>query len=71
MVVLGHNMRKFTESSWGVFKPMWTAAFSGVSPNSFQSVPSPDSGMPTPPANALDPYNVTGSYMRVICFLGT
>lgn len=70
MLVLGYNLMMFTESTWGIFKPLWTVPFSGVSPGSFHSVPLSSTGMPTPPANALDPYNVTGSYMRVICFLG-
>lgn len=71
MLVLGYNLMMFTESTWGIFKPLWTVPFSGVSPESFRSVPLSSTGTPSPPANALDPYNVTGSYMRVICFLST
>jgi hypothetical protein len=71
MLVLGYNLLMFTESTWGIFKPLWTVPFNGVSPNSFLPAPLPRNGLPALPANALDPYNVTGSYMRVICFLGT
>jgi len=71
MLVLGFNLMMFTETTWGIFKPLWTEPFSGVSPGIFHSVPLSSTDMPTPSADALDPYNVTGTYMRVICFLGT
>lgn len=70
MMVLGYNLKQFTQLTGGMFKPLWTVPFSGVSPESFFSLPLSNTAMPNPPANALDPYNVTGSYMRVICFLG-
>ena len=70
MVDLAHNLKNFTESIGFMFKSLWTVPFNGVSPDSFRSTPLPGSSLPSPPANALDPYNVTGSYMRVICFLG-
>jgi hypothetical protein len=70
MIVLGYNLMMFTESASGIFKEQWTVPFSGVSPNSFRTISPLIGGMPTPPADLRDPYNVTGSYMRVICFLG-
>ena len=66
MVVLGHNLRMFTENTHGIFKPLWAVPWQGASPDSY----SPMSlcilrDQPKPPIDALDPYNVSGTWMRV------
>jgi hypothetical protein len=67
MVVLGHNLREFTTSTNGIFRPLWTSPWHGVSPNSYKSIPLKRAlELPTEP-NFEDPYNITGSWMRVSC----
>lgn len=57
-------------STPGAFRP-WSEPFAGIAANSFVS--SPLSGKlkpsPRPDLDALDPYGVTGSWMRIVCFL--
>lgn len=81
MVVLGFNLRKFTERSDGRFPMIWDEPFIGATPNSYIAPPAPTG--PTEKLdpdlikirelalnlNALDPYGVTGTWMRVVCFL--
>ena len=81
MIVLGFNLRKFTERSDGRFPMIWDEPFVGATPNSYIAPP-PATG-PTEKLdsdlikirelalnlNALDPYGVTGTWMRVVCFL--
>jgi hypothetical protein len=81
MVVLGFNLRKFTEKSDGRFPMIWDEPFVGASPNSYMTAPKVTG--PTAELdldllkirelalnlNALDPYGVTGTWMRVVCFL--
>ncbi|KAK3716208.1 hypothetical protein LTR37_006653 [Vermiconidia calcicola] len=81
MLVLGFNLNKFTERSGGRFAQVWDTPFVGATPKSFIS-PGPPAG-PTkeldeeisvirelsPSIDSLDPYGVTGTWMRVVCFL--
>jgi len=39
--------------------------FDGANPNSFIPASITDLSEPAPPTNADDPYNITGTYMRV------
>ena len=72
MVVLSHNMRMYVEtfSPDVAALPRWDKPFAGASPHSFVS---PPFTIPRSPSSssleARDPYNVTGTYMRVVCFL--
>lgn len=76
MIVLGWNLRVFTEAreghNLGVFGPrsVWREPWVGASPASYEgggmkSIPAslPDSGV-------VDPYGIQGTWMRVVCFLG-
>jgi hypothetical protein len=67
MVVLGHNLRMFTENAHGIFRPLWSVPWQGASPDSFH--PNVTFGKlkepPAPPMNPLDPYNISGTWMRV------
>ena len=82
MIVLGFNLRKFTERSDGRFPMVWDEPFVGATPRSYVSPPR----MAAPAKDDLDdemlkirelalsldaqdPYGVTGTWMRVVCFL--
>lgn len=81
MLVLGFNLNKFTDRSGGRFPRVWDTPFAGATPLSYSS-PAPIAG-PTkdldeeisvirdlaPSVDSLDPYGVTGTWMRVVCFL--
>jgi hypothetical protein len=81
MLVLGFNLNKFSERSRGRFEKVWDEAFVGATPGSYTSL-APIDG-PTkdlddeisvirelqPTIDDLDPYGVTGTWMRVVCFL--
>ncbi|KAK4931001.1 hypothetical protein LTR49_002416 [Elasticomyces elasticus] len=84
MVVLGFNLNRFTERSDGRWPRVWDKPFMGASPNSYSSLapvsaPSDmeddeDDGMSKIRELALsldaqDPYAVSGTWMRVVCFL--
>ena len=65
MLVLGHNMETFTEQTHGIFKPLWTEAFSGATPDSYESISMPQVETPLTPPPFEDPYNIQGTWMRV------
>ena len=81
MLVLGFNLNKFSDRSGGRFPKLWDTPFEGATPKSWVSPP-PIAG-PTkevdeeisivrelqPSIDSLDPYSVTGTWMRVVCFL--
>ncbi|ETN46874.1 uncharacterized protein HMPREF1541_01063 [Cyphellophora europaea CBS 101466] len=50
---------------------MWDSPFWGLAPNSYVSQPlsGPLRAPPNPDLDALDPYGVTGTWMRIVCFL--
>lgn len=66
MVVLGHNLRMFTENTHGIFKPLWSVPWHGSSPDSFSPLTLGKlREQPAPPMDAMDPYNISGTWMRV------
>lgn len=72
MVVLGHNLQLLTTRTSGIFKYIWAKPFAGAVPNSYRSPSNPhgEAGDGSrdnrdPALDAMDPYNVTGTYMRV------
>ncbi|KAK0958585.1 hypothetical protein LTR91_021254 [Friedmanniomyces endolithicus] len=83
MVVLGFNLNKFTERSDGRWPCIWDKPFIGASPNSYSSPPVIAGPSRDPDdedkmfkirelalaLDAQDPYGVTGTWMRVVCFL--
>ncbi|GAB7346909.1 hypothetical protein MBLNU459_g1981t2 [Dothideomycetes sp. NU459] len=74
MVVLGYNMRIFTNragAGHGV-NPIWNSSWQGVAPNSFVSPPPtkiPEELGAPGGLDERDPYGITGMWMRVVCFL--
>jgi hypothetical protein len=65
MVVLGHNLQIFSDRTNGIFETIWTHPFAGATPNSYRSPPLPSPQNPLDSACLEDPYNVTGTWMRV------
>lgn len=80
MLVLGFNLSRFNERSDGRF-PIWDQSFEGATPHSYVSLPTsvgPNKEVDEeiseirslqPSIDDLDPYGVTGTWMRVVCFL--
>ena len=80
MLVLGFNLDKFTDRSGGRFEKVWDAAWAGATAGSYISPP-PISSLRREEEqdeelreretdlDTLDPYGVTGTWMRVVCFL--
>lgn len=81
MLVLGFNLDKFTERSGGRFAQVWDDPFVGATPNSYttmspmvEATKSLDEEISMvrelqPSIDSLDPYGVSGTWMRVVCFL--
>ena len=81
MIVLGYNLRLFSQRADN-FDPIWDSPFEGVGPHSFIS-PSIDGEeellnedtedhktlLRQRELDQLDPYGITGTWMRVVCFL--
>jgi hypothetical protein len=65
MVVLGHNIQVFSDKTNGAFDPIWIEAFSGATADSFSLPPFPVIERPLSSLDLKDPYNVTGTWMRV------
>jgi hypothetical protein len=65
MIILGHNLKCFDDQTGRRLKPLWNTPWAGAQPDSFQSVGLIDPKTPLPPVNESDPYNITGSWMRV------
>lgn len=71
MIVLGYNLRSFSERTSGAFPMLWLNPWGGVTPHSFVSPPLKSPRLePRPPVELQDPYGITGYWMRVVCFLG-
>ncbi|PSS21933.1 hypothetical protein M430DRAFT_136661 [Amorphotheca resinae ATCC 22711] len=69
MMILAHSLRLFTDRTKGRFKPVWNVPFKGVSPDSFVPISLKRYQQPAPPVDARDPYNISGTWFRVVCFL--
>ncbi len=80
MIVLGHNMSMFPDGRHGLYRPHWNEPWWGTKRNSFVSEtprldPPPSSpdlsgegeedGEEKPVPDFEDPYNITGTWMRV------
>ncbi|KAI9727464.1 MAG: hypothetical protein M1828_006406 [Chrysothrix sp. TS-e1954] len=70
MIVLGYNLRMFNERAQGRSPARRTKVFTGIAPRSFIPHPShPLRQQPYPSIIDEDPYDITGEWMRVVCFL--
>ena len=71
MIILDYNLRRSTEvhrQHEGMIE-LQEKPWIGATPNSFISPPQSVPMEPTLPLEAQDPYNITGTWMRVVCFL--
>ncbi|KAK7420852.1 hypothetical protein QQZ08_010181 [Neonectria magnoliae] len=64
LIVLAHNIGSRRSGS-RVFRDVWDNPFSGSWSGSYVAPPAPD----MTPLEARDPYDVTGSWYRIVCFL--
>lgn len=90
MIVLGFNLRKFSDRSGGRFPRVWEHPFVGATPESFRSPPRIEKSTSEAEKDhesdeiepelrrvrelaldldSRDPYGISGSWMRVVCFL--
>ncbi|KAL9123932.1 MAG: hypothetical protein Q9217_006687 [Psora testacea] len=73
MLVVNHNMRIFAQhtdsDSDRLVIPAWEEPFDGAPPYSYISRKTDLPMEPKLPLEANDPYSVTGTWMRVVCFL--
>ena len=71
MIVLDYNTKLATadHKDYQDCLEIQNKPFSGVTPNSYIPTPTALPMQPTLPLEAQDPYNITGSWMRIVCFL--
>jgi hypothetical protein len=66
MVVIGHNLRMFSERTRNnIYESIWSKPFAAAVPNSYVSLSAPKIDDIAPPPDVMDPFNVTGTYLRV------
>ncbi|KAI1461550.1 hypothetical protein F4805DRAFT_453436 [Annulohypoxylon moriforme] len=66
MIVIGSNLRKLGLTKFPVCKNFWELPFAGTWPGSYKALPvahEPE------PLDLRDPYGITGTWLRVVCFL--
>lgn len=66
MIVIGANLRKLGLTKFPVCKNFWESPFAGTWPQSYKPLPvvrEPE------PIELQDPYGITGTWLRVVCFL--
>lgn len=71
MILLHYNLVKHAKEYDHIetLNPKWDVPFAGASPHSFISPPFTIPREPRLSLEARDPYNVTGIWMRVVCFM--
>ena len=72
MILLDYNLSCFARAHEVVNEhaiPDWSRPFNGATPYSFVSKSVNVPLKPSTPLEARDPYNVTGTWMRIVCFL--
>lgn len=70
MIVLSHNLNVIAERQSGFADVRWNRAWAESVPNSYVSRTGPAPEGHNTPLDLKDPYNVTGTYMRIVTFLG-
>ena len=72
MIVLGYSSGLCCRRFLAKFRPPWTNPFEGVVPERAKIMPHYPATMPMEPdipLNLKDPYNVSGVWSRIVCFL--
>ncbi|KAI1468702.1 uncharacterized protein F4812DRAFT_458231 [Daldinia caldariorum] len=72
MVVIGSNLRKLGLAKFPLCRSYWDLPFAGTWPKSY--IPHPIPRVPESPESSKsldlqDPYGVTGTWLRIVCFL--
>lgn len=67
MLVLGANLRRLGLNSFPICKNFWDTPFAGVWPNSYLALPVLRREKAEDELD--DPYGITGTWLRVVCFL--
>lgn len=65
MVVLGYNLNMFSKDTHNIFKPIWVHPFRGANAQSFDPMTVTKRAVPAGPKEENDPYNISGTWMRV------
>ncbi|KAB8360824.1 hypothetical protein FH972_024558 [Carpinus fangiana] len=72
-VVLGYNLNMLNTRTQGLFPPVWNKPFHGATKNSYKDPEEApmDYMVPRKSTSVIedDPYDITGTWMRVVCFL--
>ncbi|KAJ2983371.1 hypothetical protein NUW58_g6262 [Xylaria curta] len=69
MIVLGANIDDLGLSRKKLCEAFCSVPFAGTWPNSWKSPPIPSTPRELDPVEHLDPYGITGVWLRVVCFL--
>ncbi|KAI1482615.1 hypothetical protein F4774DRAFT_370178 [Daldinia eschscholtzii] len=72
MIVIGSNLRKLGLAKFPLCRSYWDLPFAGTWPQSYIPHPisrEPESPEPPNPLELEDPYGVTGTWLRIVCFL--
>ncbi|KAI8962165.1 hypothetical protein F5Y11DRAFT_323565 [Daldinia sp. FL1419] len=72
MIVIGANLRKLEISKFPLCRSFWEYPFAGTWPQSYIPHPAlrePDSPEASGALELQDPYGVTGTWLRIVCFL--
>lgn len=72
MLILDYNLKTYArafEVPNDSAIPDWTKPFNGTNPYSYASKKSSIPMQPTTPLEAQDPYNITGTWIRIVCFV--
>ncbi|KAK5657733.1 hypothetical protein OQA88_2806 [Cercophora sp. LCS_1] len=69
LLVLRANIKRKGLDGLGVFGTVWNSPFPGTWPGSYCPWPATGNGREKSDLDKEDPYDVTGTYLRVVCFL--
>lgn len=69
LIDLNYNLQVLSDRTDGQFSLLWDKPFEGLTQDSFSSRPLPCLKQAPTPLDAEDPYGVTGTWMRIVCFL--
>ncbi|KAH8197197.1 hypothetical protein TruAng_008651 [Truncatella angustata] len=71
MLCLGSNLDKLGLNKFPICRQFWSVPFAGVWPGSYMRLPmlGPDKANQEGDEELDDPYGITGTWLRVVCFL--
>jgi hypothetical protein len=71
MLVLGSNLNRLGLNRFPICKNFWDVPFAGVWPNAYMPLPilERDKSKDEEGGQLDDPYGITGTWLRVVCFL--